>query len=148
MSPPRDWPYPFTRLYGQITAGRMTCPECSNLIVWGGGRKGSRAEFNPLTSILTCRQCQRSFQVGLLLWSVRPGPRRRPRDHRPTLREQAQLLARAGGFWADEQEKKRSDEPANRYIRGECCCDPLPWRAECPIHGSEVRRDDDGDQEA
>ncbi len=138
-SNPLAWPFPFFRFFARLASAQLACPACGALLVFGNGLKGS-GTWDRTTSTIQCSQCQRKFQLGLLAWELNPRPPRggnpTPKDQRPTIREIAALRAQAGGFWVTNV-KKNSEDPVNRFIAGECCCDPLPWRAECPIHGGD-----------
>ena len=108
-------------------------------VVDAKARTGRTNTFDPVTALVTCPRCQKVMQIGMLVWdSAQPGYRRhrRPLDQRPTPRELAQLRAYASGFWLAGAPRVVSD-PVNRNIQAECCCAPLPWRQECPVHVSE-----------
>ena len=137
-----SWPYPFSRFFARLIAAQLSCPICGFLIQFGV--RGGGADWDNKTSTVRCAGCMKIWQLGIVAWEIRGAPPagiQTPKDQRPNLREQAELRLRAGGFWPKAGTKKVND-PVNRLIRGECCCDPLPWREECPIHGAERRRAD------
>ena len=134
---PRQMPdVPPARLWAQLVPARLECPACGCLIWFGsGGPAAHRRAYNRHTSRLTCPACQKVYVVGVLLWNVPEGgrsPRERHPDHELTLKQAAkarQLVGFSTSLIA------RANDPVNRYLSGECCCWPLGWREECPIHG-------------
>ena len=95
-------------------------------------------QYNPITSILVCPVCRRSYGVGLVLWSLSRGGTGReiPADHNPTRRELAQLgLYGAYSLWG--REVKRQGDELNLAIDAECSCPRRRrgWDEHCPIHG-------------
>lgn len=150
-TPPHGWPYPFTRLYGAVTAGRIACPKCGRLLQFRAKgshvRTGSVTVFDPLTSRIKCSSCGKRFQVGLLVWNVswRGGRHRRPPDQRPTPQELAQLRGLAEGFWMDEEYPAHGG-PLNRYADMECSC--ATGRETCPVHGLEAHHEEGADDDA
>lgn len=139
MSAPDAWDFPFARTYALVTAGRLACPSCATIILFGPGQPHAK-QYDKITGFIECQICKRSYQLGIVLWPARKGRRKggdsaQPKDQRPTVRELAQLRDYARGFVAEAD--KDPTDPVNRFLAGECCCEPLPWRAECPIHGPE-----------
>lgn len=128
---------PASPFYGTIFPPRMECPQCRRLILFGRGQPHA-TYANPITQTVQCPWCKRSWSVGLI---VSPAPRtggqsmagRVPSDAVPNLRQLAELRTYLPAFLLEEVRK--GADPVNRYLDGECCCWPLPWRQECPIHG-------------
>lgn len=148
MAQPHDWPYPFRRLFARILSAHVECPRCAGLISFGNGlartranardrnQPGSRSRFpfNRTIAILSCPRCGKRCQLGVIMWSIDRTRTRRPIDQIPNTRQLAELRQYAHGFYIPES--KSSAQPTNRYVDAECTCSPLPWRAECPVHGS------------
>lgn len=146
--PHQPGPPPGTRFFARLDRFHCECPACGALLVaHKDGRidrshsafKRSRATaYNPITSVLWCYRCRRSFGCGLILWSFRSGGsgRKIPADHRPTRRQLHDLQRGAYGIWA--LEIKRSGEELNVAIDQECSCpQPDGWDPICPVHSWE-----------
>lgn len=151
-------PLPASRFYAVPLAGRMECPQCSYLIIWGVGQQKSRTDqryWNPVGSVLTCPQCKKVYHLGLLAW---PGGSRvttalegTPSDQVPNLRQLAELRQRTGGWWVRGsgvtlgttiknrpdlvRKGRKASDPVNRYIPEGCTCGDLLWSASCQVHG-------------
>lgn len=115
--------------YAVVDAGRIACPKCQQILVF---TRHQPEVYDYVTGRLTCKVCQRKYTLGMLLWRTRSGTRARPHvDQLLSVKQAAQL--RQQGYYTDVV--SRDNDPVNRYLDGECCCEPFPWRAECPIHG-------------
>jgi rubredoxin len=135
---------PGTRFFARIDRFHCECPACGQLIVahkdyakriTDSAFKRRRATvYNPIASQLTCPGCHRIFGVGLVLWPLRRGGRRKdiPADHQPTLREIRALAGQAYGIWTTEA--KRQGDAINLAIDAECICPPGGWRGDCLVH--------------
>lgn len=124
------------RLYATLRPARVECPACGTLIAFGsaGHLAPHRTAYDPRTSRLKCPECGKVYYVGILLWDAPLGGK--PIPPPDTIANRQQLLtlrAYAGGFWRPGA--RRSRDVVNAYVRAVCECPPLPWRAECPIHG-------------
>lgn len=124
--------------YAIPEAGRMECPHCSRILIWGNGAKRPDQRYWwPLSSILECSGCHRRYQLGIIAWpllrGVEPGYETLPPGQKGTMRQLAEVRQRTGGFWSRRPRVK--GEGTNRYVAEGCCCAPLPWRPECPVHG-------------
>jgi hypothetical protein len=122
---------PASQFYAVITGGRLECPQCGALILIGRGQPHQK-QYDSLTGVLRCHHCNRAYHLGIIAWAAGKGVSTLPPDQKPTLRQSAELRQYARGFWAREAQQRA--DPVNRYIDGECCCYPLPWRPECPVH--------------
>lgn len=158
--PKQDTAPPGDRIFGRVDRFDVECPACGALIrgqltprAQGGTiadqleklQKGGRlartrrsnqaTAYNPLTSTLTCPFCFRKYQVGLILWPVKPGDRRYavPEDQKVSRRHMLQLRSLARGIVADQIKAK--GEPTNVYVRAECTCPIRGWKPTCPVHG-------------
>lgn len=150
-----DRPPPASRFYAVPLSGRMECPKCGLLIVWGGKRHaGDIRGWNPVSSLLTCAQCHETYQIGILAWPVskRGGGSGMPIDQITTVRQLAELRQRASGRWArgraapagatmkDRIDRPRTmrvpTDPVNVFVAEGCTCAPLPWREGCAVHGN------------
>ena len=57
--------------YAVPDSGRLACPLCKQLIIWGRGPgKPDHRAWNPVSSVLTCPGCSVSFQLGILAWPI------------------------------------------------------------------------------
>jgi hypothetical protein len=129
-APPRlpkiDPPPRGTRLYGHVHGNfDVQCPGCGVINTFGGGKgirrdKGRRKGYDPLSTVMTCRQCRRSYYVGLILWPRGKGIIGRPEDHVPQGSEIEQLRIAVG-----MSETKTARQPVNLA----CTCG-----AGCPVH--------------
>ena len=151
---------PSDRLFARVDRFDVECPSCGEVIrgqlsprgqggtpgeqldklAKGGrlarGRRSNQATaYNPLTSTLTCPFCYRKYQVGLILWPVKPGDWRYqiPEDQKPTARQRLQLRNLARGIVAEQVKAK--GEPTNVYVAAECVCPLRGWAPACPVHG-------------
>jgi hypothetical protein len=136
--------------FARIDRFHCECPNCTTMIVahkdptLSGAilerLKHGRTLYNPISSVLCCPKCRRTFGVGLLLWSIAPGGQRgfAPADHQPTRRQLAALAKYSYGIWVAEP--KRQGEPFNVAVDGECTCprEAGGWRPSCPVHGWEA----------
>ncbi len=157
------------RVFGRIDRFTCECPRCGQLIHVHLDRPGQLRRslsykdprdppgapkrpktggkflmmYNPLTSRLTCPQCQRVFGVGLLLYPVAPrAAPSQPRDQRATWAQMLAIRQLAGGFFMDKATPITGDDSLNIAIDHECTCwleDSQPPRMHyvqnCPIHG-------------
>jgi len=125
-----------SRFYAVPLAGRMECPQCGRMLVWGrGAGKSEHRYWNGLSSVMRCPDCGVRYQLGILAWPIGPnGATRLAPDQKATVRQLAEIRQRAGGFWARNR-KSKADPLVNRFVREGCCCGPLAWRKECPVHG-------------
>lgn len=125
----------------------MECPKCGRLLLWGvGAGHPDQRWWSPVTSQLTCSRCLTVYTLGLIAWPSGKGKgagRGLPIDQQPTIRQLAEIRQRTGGFWA--KTTHRGAEAVNRYVEEGCCCDPLPWRVECPVHGQIGISEEGGD---
>ncbi len=73
-----------------------------------GAQRRDNDAYNRVTSVLICRENRRSgvgcghqFVMGLVAWNLPRGPsvRARPRDHRPSTRQLAEIRQAARGVW-------------------------------------------------
>ena len=127
-----------SRFYAVITAGRMECPSCGHLNTWDSrshSREGEQSSryWDAVSSRLRCRKCRKVFSLGLIAWSDHTQAGDLPPDQVGEIRQLAELRQRAGGIWPKRRRKRR--EAVNRFVAEGCCCAPLAWRAECPVHG-------------
>lgn len=146
---------PSSRFYAIIESGRMECPKCGRILLWGTGRTApDQKDWNPICSVIRCRQCETRYALGVVAWPVGNGPRKidtegrlpAPVDQQMTLRQIAEVRQRTGGFWARSPRGGEPTSPVNVYIEAGCTCDPLPWREGCPVHGVIQRLAEDRDQ--
>ncbi len=128
-------PLDASRFYACTTAGRMECPRCGFLIVWGAPlTHPERQYFDPVSSRIRCARCRRSYTLGVIAWDDVPqGPKHMPLDQQFSVRQLSELRQRAGGFWPRARRVK--DGPTNLYVVEGCSCAPLPWSASCAVHG-------------
>lgn len=130
---------PFRRFFARIIACDVSCPKCAHLIIVGSSRTIRRPRrvanlpFDKLTSIVTCPSCGSRYQLGIIAWRMLRESDAAPIDHIPTPSELAALRQYAGGFMP--KARKTRVAPAN-LILPPCSCAPLPWSAECPVHGT------------
>jgi hypothetical protein len=140
---------PGTRFFGRIDRFHCECPSCGTIIVahkdttissqHRAFKQRRATQYNPITSVVYCPGCRRSFGVGLVLWPYRRGPHQAiPADHQPTRREMRQLAQYSYGLWGLEI-KKQGDE-LNIAIDEECCCPRTEggYAMACPVHGWEA----------
>lgn len=144
---------PSSRFYALIESGRMECPKCGLLLLWGSPRLTENRDWNPVGSLIRCHRCLAVYQLGVVAWPAARGGGgpSEPIDQVATVRQLAELRQRSGGFWVrgagvpagatiknrpDKKRKARlSIDPVNVYVGEGCCCAPWPWRSECPVHG-------------
>jgi hypothetical protein len=138
---------PGTRFFGRVDRFHCECPHCATIIVahkdvtigsqHSAFKRPRATQYNPITSVVYCPGCRRSFGVGLLLWPLsRGGPGRQiPSDHQPTRREMRQLAQYAYGLWG--LEIKHQGDALNIAIDQECICPRTEggWMPSCPVHG-------------
>ena len=140
---------PGVPFFARIDNFHCECPACGDLLY---GEKDPRSQYrarqahrrasayNPLTAQLRCPSCGHIYGVGLVLWSLDPGPKstptvdRIPADQQPTARQRAQLRAYTVGIWADE--RKVQGDPVNILVEQPCTCLP----------GDEIRPERGGGQ--
>jgi hypothetical protein len=142
---------------------RAACPRCQSLILILPVQTKSRRQvshrkwYDRVHQVVQCPRCHVSYQVGLLFYPYLVGANRRtPLDVQPTKRELAELRNLAGGWWMRDEVARTTSAvqigsthglveiPAvNLYVPEPCTCAPLPWRASCAVHGSEVVGPDD-----
>lgn len=128
-----------SRFYAAIDAGRMECPRCGRILVWGVGNGHPDAQYwNPVRSTLECSKCSTTYQLGVLAWPSIFKVGGQPEDQQLSVRRSAETRQRAGGFWVKRRTPAQGSR-VNRYVPEGCCCDPLPWKAECPVHGNVGR---------
>lgn len=154
------------RVFGRIDRFTCECPRCGQLIqahfdrpagqirraqiqpslkegAPGRVKPRSTLTYNPLTSRLTCPQCNRVWGVGLLLYPVHPrSAPSQPMDQRPTFQQLLAMRQLAGGFFMDKAAPIKGVDSLNLAIDEECACwleNSTPPRmhyvAKCPIHG-------------
>ena len=132
---------PTQPFYAVLDAGKMACPYCGTILIFGRGQGGAAQrntkDWNPLASIMTCHNCRVSFQLGVIAWRLNieriVNRKKAPLGQRPTLAQLAEIRKRTGGFLVHRA--RGLAESVNLHLDDECCCPPLPWRAECPTHG-------------
>lgn len=126
---------PTGRFYAVCESGRMECPRCGRLLVWGVGPRHPSAEYwQSVSSRITCPRCRKVYTLGVIAWPTSKGlPLGMPEDQQFSVRQLSELRQRAGGFYPHARYKRHMT--VNRYIEDGCSCAPLPWRAECPVHG-------------
>lgn len=150
---------PGTRFFARIDRFHCECPSCGSLIVAAKdpGEKGRNlarlrrklTTYNPITAVLYCPHCRKSYGVGLVLWPMHRGssPTRIPTDHQPTRRQMRELATKSYGIWTEEI--KRQGDELNLAIDEPCSCPAEGWHAGCPVHGWKARaaREELGDSE-
>lgn len=124
------------RFYAVPEAGRMECPQCGTIILWGKGQgHPDHRYWNEIACTLRCPACRTTYQLGVLAWPLRVGgDSGAAEDQQADMRQLAQIRARAGGVYMALSKARK--EKANRYSPAGCTCAPLPWRLECAIHGA------------
>ena len=121
------------RLYAVPIAGRLACPACGRLILYGPTAPHKHA-LDPVTCRLTCPYCNRHWQIATLVYSARSGQGIIVHaDYKPTRAQLADIRTQLTGFKLPKPATR--DQPLNLYEEDTCTCDPLPWRADCPVHG-------------
>ena len=106
-------PHPRTyadRFFARVQAFTAECPHCGAVsAVRAANQHGSTAPaiYDPRTARWTCRECGRTYVVGLLAW---PCPRGQgaqapPDDQIPGPRQLPQLRADGGSYWLPEELK-------------------------------------------
>lgn len=127
---------PSVPFYAVLTAGRLECPLCGYLSLIGSGRTDGR-QWNPVSSVLKCTGCGHSWQLGIIAWPISlnriVNRQKAPLGQRATLEQLAEIRQRAGGF--APRRARGLAEGVNVHVPQACCCAPLPWRQECPVHG-------------
>lgn len=97
-----------SRFWARVRAFDLECPNCGTVTLVGQGRKCPKA-WNQILSQLVCPGCERTWVVGLTLWSVKPGigaPVQPARDHVPGERVKAQLRQLIPTFWPTKRVSK------------------------------------------
>ena len=131
----RDLTIPrLTWTYAVVSAGRVACPHCGTVYPFGKDKWGRDRYFDRFTSRIKCPSCAHVYVVGLLLWRPAPGGfNGLPPDQETSIAVAAAIRQEQVGYVATRLAKR--DDPVNRFLNHECCCPPLPWRAECRVHG-------------
>jgi hypothetical protein len=140
---------PTAPFYAVISAGRFACPLCGYLSLIGQGRGSDSRQWNPIASVLKCTGCGHSFQLGMIAWPISVhrivNRQKAPLGQRANLAQLAEVRKRMGGFAPTRA--RRLSEGTNVYVPQECCCAPLPWRQECPVHGQHGHDQLEGESE-
>jgi len=90
-----------SRFFARPRAFDIECPLCGTVFLVGLHRK-HRKYWDPKTSKFTCMYCERTWIVGIALWSMKRGiaaPVTKPGDQIPHERQLAQLRALLPSFW-------------------------------------------------
>jgi hypothetical protein len=128
-----DDPIDASPFYAVIESGRLECPMCGRMLVYGKGRGGRG--WSEIAALLRCTGCGQRFQLGTIAWPVPLGRPVEgfPAGQRANLRQLSELRQLTGGFWRRKPREK--EQGTNVYVAEGCSCAPKPWRAECPVHG-------------
>lgn len=128
---------PHIKLYASIVPARLECPWCATIIQFGTNMRHGK-DYDAPRSRLFCANCRRSYYLGIVLWNAGKGRSGAgPPDVVRGPEHLAELRRYAGGFWTKQPYEKETT--IHIYENAECICPPLPWRAECPIHGSILK---------
>ena len=132
-----------SRFWASVEGFRLICPQCQQFVlaaVAPGHGKSHIRSYDRQHQVLECPHCLMVSHVGLLLWPAIRGGHRFGRDIPPdvklTKRELMELRRITSGWWMRQPHK--DGERVNLWIPEACTCAPDPWRASCPIHGSET----------
>lgn len=119
--PPPKPPPPSRRLFARVWAGDLCCPWCGKYVQFSGKHRPT-GHWDPLKAKLTCtnRVCQRTYIVGLNLWSADSGRSAVPWDQTPTPQEvqaieetldASRFHLRTKGYRPKETNKHRDHRP-------------------------------------